>query len=338
MSEYHIWGGNPLFGETRIQGSKNAVLPIMAASLLIKGISIIENCPKITDVYHMQSLLQKLGCSVTWRRNTLCIDATDVALGEMDGESVTGMRSSLMLLGALLARNGQVSMMYPGGCVIGKRPIDFHLNALAQMGVEIQEEEQGFHAQVKQLKGANIHLPFPSVGATENSILCAVCATGVTVLHNVAREPEIVALCEFLKQAGAIIEGIGEATLLIKGMEQLHEVTYRVPADRIVAGTYLFSVLGTGGHILLQEAPVQQMRSLLQVAVKMGAVIHHSGQGLSVIVEGTGSGIPYVKTGVYPGFPTDMQSPLIAALCKREGQSIIEETILKTVSESYRNW
>ncbi len=329
MDAIHIRGGNALFGETKIQGSKNAVLPVMAAALLIKDISIIDNCPRISDVYHMQKLLTQIGCRVSRTDRTLMIDARQVSQDKMAGESVTGMRSSIMLLGAMLGRFGEATLAYPGGCVIGERPIDLHLNALRKMGVAIKEEEGTFTARAKQLCGAVITLPFASVGATENVILAAVNAKGVTVLKNAAKEPEITTLCRFLQKAGAIIEGIGGSVLIIQGGSPLHGVQFAVPADRIVAGTYLFSVLGTGGHIFLKDAPVSQMRGMLKTAVEMGAEITASKEGLSVLSEPLKKSVPYIKTDVFPGFPTDMQSPLMAVLTKASGTSIIEETIFE---------
>ena len=250
----HIRGGNALFGETTIQGSKNAVLPVMAAALLINDVCTIENCPRIQDVEHMKNLLQSLGCKVKRSNRAITVDAsclTDLALQQeaIRNENVTCMRSSIMLLGAMLGRIGEVSLAYPGGCVIGERPIDLHIRSLKKMGVEFYEEEGYFRAYTRGLKGAVIRLPVASVGATENIVLAAVKARGVTVLQNAAKEPEIISLCEFLTKAGAIIEGTGTDTLLIKGLEELHGITYRIPSDRIVAGTYLFSVLGTGPYI-----------------------------------------------------------------------------------------
>lgn len=330
----HIRGGNALFGETTIQGSKNAVLPIMAAALLIRDLCVIENCPRIQDVEHMKNLLQLLGCKVNRNNRALTIDAsglTDIQVPQnaIRNENVTCMRSSIMLLGAMLGRIGEVSLAYPGGCVIGERPIDLHIRSLKKMGVEFYEEEGYFRAYTRGLKGAAIRLPVASVGATENVILAAVKAKGVTVLQNAAREPEITSLCEFLTKAGAVIEGIGTDTLLIKGQEELHGITYRVPADRIVAGTYLFSVLGTGGHVFLRDAPVQHMHAVLKKAVELGARLSVSKDGISVMADPVQNAVPYTKTEVYPGFPTDMQSPLMAVLTKASGLSLIEETIFE---------
>ncbi|MCI9664600.1 MAG: UDP-N-acetylglucosamine 1-carboxyvinyltransferase [Lachnospiraceae bacterium] len=329
MDAIHIRGGNSLFGETKIQGSKNAVLPVMAAALLVDDISIIGNCPRISDVCHMQNLLTGLGCRVSWADRTLMIDARGACADKMNGESVTQMRSSIMLLGAMLGRFGEASMAYPGGCVIGKRPIDMHLCALERMGVTIRQEEGNFTAIAENLRGTVIALPFASVGATENVLLAAVKAQGVTVLQNAAREPEIAALCQFLKKAGAVIEGVGGSTLVIQGGNPLHGTQFQIPADRIVAGTYLFSALGTGGHILLKDAPVSQMTEMLRIAARMGAEITVSQEGLSVLAESPGRPLSYLRTGVYPGFPTDMQSPLMAALAQGEGTSTIEETIFE---------
>lgn len=329
MDAIRIRGGNSLFGETKIQGSKNAVLPVMAAALLIEDISIIENCPRISDVFHMQNLLCQIGCKVSRADRTLMIDARCVSKDRMAGESVTGMRSSIMLLGAMLGRLGEISMAYPGGCVIGKRPIDIHLEALRKMGVSVREEEGNFTAKAESLKGTVITLPLPSVGATENVILAAVKAKGVTVLQNAAKEPEIITLCRFLKKAGAAIEGAGGPVILIQGGNQLHGVQFHIPADRIVAGTYLFGAIGIGGHIFLREAPVSQMREMLKIAANLGAEVTASQEGLSIIAEPPGKALPYIKTDVYPGFPTDLQSPLMAALSVAPGESIIEETIFE---------
>lgn len=329
MDSIHIYGGNFLRGETRIQGSKNAVLPILAASLLIKGTCVIKNCPRIADVYHMQNLLQELGCFVSWAGSTVTVNAFHVNDRRMSGESVTRMRSSVMLLGAVLGRLGEVTMAYPGGCVIGSRPIDIHLSALRQMGVEIEEQERLFTAKAKGLQGAEIRLPFPSVGATENVVLAAVTAEGTTVLKNAAREPEIVALCGFLTEAGAEIEGIGEDCLKIKGVNELHEAKYRVPADRIVAGTYLTAALAAGGSIFLENAPAEQMKALLTAAEGMGACVTVNEEGVGVDVIHRLKAVPYLKTEVHPGFPTDLQSPLMAALSVAQGQSVIEESIFE---------
>lgn len=329
MDSIHIYGGNSLHGETRIQGSKNAVLPVLAASLLVKGTCVIKNCPRIADVYHMQNLLQELGCLVSFHGNTVTVDAAHVNDNRMSGESVTRMRSSIMLLGAMLGRIGDVCMAYPGGCVIGKRPIDMHLTALRHMGVEIKEEDQFFTARVSRLKAMEYRLPFPSVGATENILLAAVLAEGTTIFDNAAKEPEITALCEFLSAAGARIKGTGTDQLVIEGVDSLHEAEYKVPADRIVAGTYLSAVLAAGGNVFLEQAPVLHLKAMLRTVDKMGGTITISPGGMGIDVIHRVRGIPYLKTEVYDGFPTDLQSPVMVAMALASGESILEETIFE---------
>ncbi len=329
MDSIHIYGGNLLRGEIRVQGSKNAVLPILAATLLVRGTCVIRNCPRIADVYHMQNLLQELGCPVSWAGNTVTVNASKVSDNRMSGESVTRMRSSVMLLGAMLGRIGEAVMSYPGGCVIGRRPIDIHLAALRKMGVEITEEEQMFTARAVHLQGTEQKLPFPSVGATENVLLAAVLADGITVLENAAKEPEIVALCGFLTEAGADIEGIGSDRLVIRGVEELREAKYTVPADRIVAGTYVTAAMAAGGSIFLEEAPADQLGALLEAAEGMGCSVTINKEGIGIDSLRRLKPLPYLKTAVYDGFPTDLQSPMMVAMALAEGQGIIEESIFE---------
>lgn len=333
MDTIYIHGGITLQGQVRIQGSKNAVLPIMAASLLTNGVCSMENCPRLRDVYLMQILLKSLGCKVVWEKDRLKIDASKVdmlhALCGMPGEAVTGMRSSVILLGALLGRVGEVFLEYPGGCVIGKRPIDIHMDALRQMNVSFEETAQGIHAFTRKLKGADITLRMPSVGATENVILAAVCAEGVTMLHGAAREPEVACLCEFLNKCGAGIEGAGSDTLKITGQRSLTGCDFRIPGDRIVAGTYLCACMAAGGEVLLRDAPVVHMRSVLLAAEKMGAGIQETKEGIYVQMHERPKALSQLVTQPYPGFPTDMQSLFLTVCTLAEGETLIRETIFE---------
>lgn len=325
MDAVRIYGGNCLKGQTKIQGSKNASLPILAATLLINGTCEIENCPDISDVYHMLRLLESLGCKVTREESLVRVDTSRFAECDMPADSVGVMRSSIMLLGALLAREGSVSMEYPGGCVIGKRPIDLHLRALRRMGVEIREDEEGFSAEAGRLKGAVQELPFVSVGVTENLILAAVLAEGYTVVHPAAREPEIQALCGFLQSAGARIEGAGTDRLVIEGVRKLHPVRFRVPADRIVAGTYLAACMCAGGSVFLQDAPSGHMQSVIACARRMGTGVFCERDGIRVEGRACGSLQEDLVTDCYPGFPTDLQSLFMAAMaCSGQGGRIRE--------------
>lgn len=329
MDAVRIYGGNCLSGQTKVQGSKNASLPILAATLLIDGTCEIANCPDISDVYHMLRLLQSLGCVVNRKADVLYIDTKGIAECDMPADSVGVMRSSIMLLGALLARMGEVSMEYPGGCVIGKRPIDQHLQALRRMGVEIAEGPEEFCARAVRLHGAVHELPFVSVGVTENLILAAVLSEGETIIHPAAREPEIQALCEFLISAGGKISGVGTDRLVIEGVKKLHPVRFLVPADRIVAGTYLTACMCAGGRVFLEDAPCSQMESVLVCAEKMGTRLTRTTDGL--LVEGRacrGLGKALV-TEVYPGFPTDLQSLFMAAMAFSGQGGQIEETVFE---------
>ena len=299
-----IKGGNPLQGRVRIQGSKNASLPVLAATLLIAGQCTLDNCPQIMDVVCMQKLLEHAGCQVKRTDHRMTVNAEHV-------------------------RDCQVGIDYPGGCVIGERPIDLHLMALEKLGAQITTEGNYIYARTSGLRGARITFPIYSVGATQNALLAAVTARGTTILEHASREPEITALCEFLNLAGAQIEGIGTDTLIIDGVDALHEVEYRMISDRIVAGTYLFATMAAGGRIILEDAPVSHMESVLQVLEQMGASIITCTDRHTMLLQAPeeAKNLPLVETAVYPGFPTDLQSPLMAAACVARGRLILRERI-----------
>lgn len=328
MDSIRIQGRVALQGKVRIQGSKNAALPILAATLLAGECSFIENCPRIADVYAMVSLLKSMGCRVYWQENGLAVDSAMARRSDMPREAVTGMRSSLCLLGALIGRCGEAVMEHPGGCVIGARPIDMHLSALEKMGVEFTESAGQLRAAAKNLHGAEISLPFPSVGATENVILAGVMAEGDTVLQGAALEPEITALCRYLQCCGADIEGVGTGCILIHGGRTLYGTAFLVPPDRIVAGTYLFGCIGAGGSVLLEQAPAEELDSVLDVAGQMGAKVCSTCEGIYVQAPRRVQPVR-IKTAPYPGFPTDLQSAALAASACCEGSSVIEETIFE---------
>ncbi len=337
MKEIRIQGGMSLQGKVRIQGSKNAALPILAAMLLTNEVSYLQNCPRIADVHRFVHLLRELGCMVHWQKNGIRVQPGGEELSpceraearRMRGEAITGMRSSLCLLGALLGRCGYVTMEHPGGCVIGERPIDLHIRALEQMGVEFAEEDGLLSARAKELHGAQITLDYPSVGATENILLAAVKASGDTVITGAAREPEVTALCEFLTACGADIEGAGSAVIVIHGGRELHGTRYTVPADRIVAGTYLFACIGCGGNVLLTGAPWEQLEAVTVVAEKMGAQCIVSEEGLFLQAPKRPKAVGYLQTGPYPEFPTDLQSAAMAVLSVADGITGIEENIFE---------
>ena len=255
MSVIQVCGLTPLKGEISIQGSKNAVLPMMAAALLHRGVTVLTNVPVIRDVACMLDILESLGCRCCHKGDCLVMDARSVTGTSIPEEYVTAMRSSIVVLSALLGRMGEGSCCYPGGCLIGARPIDLHLMALQALGAEIKEHDGLIEARCRDaqgLKGTEIHLPYPSVGATEQAILASVLAKEVTVIHGAAKEPEISQLCRFLNNMGAVICGMGTDHLMIQGVEELHDSSFRVEGDRIVAGTYAAAVMAAMGSITLK--------------------------------------------------------------------------------------
>lgn len=329
MGSLSIKGGKPLCGEVSIQGSKNGALPLLTASLLISGKTVLHNCPRIKDIDAMAQLLKTLGCEITFEKNTITIDATQICDTHCPQKQVQAMRSSIMLLGPLLGRCQSVKMNRPGGCVIGERPTDLHESALRKMNVRFETDKDTITAYTEKLKGADIQLAFPSVGATENVIMAAVLAEGVTHLKNAAKEPEIGLLCEFLKRAGARIRKIGDAELEIRGVKHLHEVSMKIMPDRIVAGTYLLAAAATRGQVVLRNAPCRQMDSLIRVLRQMGAGVLADHDILYMDAESAYLPVEYVQTQVYPGFPTDLQSMLLASLAVAQGESVLEETIFE---------
>lgn len=322
-------GGRPLHGTVYIQGSKNASLPILAACTMIPGKCVLHQCPDITDVQDMQKILEAAGGVVERCGNTIQVDATVMKECRMPSRYVRRMRSSVIMLGALLSRMQKVCIDYPGGCVIGERPIDLHLQALQAFGAQIETEGCYICASAKQLKGAHIVFPFSSVGATQNAVMAAVLAKGSTLIENAAKEPEVVELCRFLNAAGAKISGIGTAFLQIQGVETLHEVEYTIVSDRIVAGTYLFAAIGTGGEITLQNVPIDHLQSVIEVIRQMEAKVWADEQKSTITLKTTQHihNVSKIETDVYPGFPTDLQSSLLAAACVVPGELCLCERI-----------
>lgn len=330
MDSICVYGGVCLQGKVKIQGSKNASLPILAATLLTGGENVFYNCPRITDVFQMKQLLRSMGCKIGERSECVSVNADRVKVGRMPAEAVQGMRSSVCMLGALLSRCGEVTMEYPGGCVIGARPINLHLEALEKMGAVFHIEDDMIHGKVENaFHGADICFPKVSVGATENVLLAAVRAKGRTKIFRAAKEPEVVALCQYLVKCGADIDGIGSDCLIINGVEKLYGTCMKMPSDRIVAGTYLFAVLAAGGSAWLEDAPCEEMESVLQVAKQMGAICQESSKGLYVQAPKELQAINYLQTGEYPAFPTDLQSAVAVAALRAKGNSVIEETIFE---------
>ena len=329
MSSINITGGNPLLGEVEIQGSKNAALPILAAAILNQGVTRLEGCPKISDVLHMSEILEELGCVVTWEKRTLIVDATTLSKHAVVGEVAKKTRASVLFLGALLGREKTAIVSYPGGCSIGERPIDLHLKALKKLGVSVKEDLDLLYCNVSQMVGDKIHFSFPSVGATENIILASVLAEGETNVYNAAREPEIVAVCEFVVSAGAKRSGIGTSHIKIQGVSELKEVTYKIPPDRIVAGTYLTTVAGTGGAAVLHGVREKEIRAVVKMLRKTGCSVEFSGEHCLIRRDKRLRSVSKIETKPFPGFPTDMQSQFMTILSTAMGESKIVENIFE---------
>lgn len=330
MDKIYVHGRIPLQGRITVQGSKNAALPILAATLLTQETCVIHNCPKISDAQQMLMLLRQLGCMVRWEQDGVKVDGR-ASIGEASllYTEATKMRSSVFFLGALLGSCKCVELPYPGGCVIGQRPIDIHIKALEQLNVEFVCKEDRLIAQTNGVTGGEVRLPFPSVGATENLMMAATLARGKTRIEGAAREPEIVSLGRFLIAMGAEIKGLGESTLEIEGVKELHGVHFRIPSDRIVAGTYMMACMGTGGDILLADVPTEDMESVLSVIDAMGGNLQVEPNQIYLQAPARLKAIPFLQTRVHPGFPTDLQSPLLACLCLAEGNSVIQEDIFE---------
>lgn len=328
MSAIQVQGLRPLKGEIGIQGSKNAVLPVMAASILHKGTTVLTHVPRIQDVFCMMGILESMGCSCFLDGHRLIIDTRSLTDIHIPKQYLTAMRSSIMMLGALLGRCGEAATCYPGGCSIGKRPIDLHLYALEKLGAEIKEEDGKIEARADRLKGADIRFSFPSVGATENALLAAVLAEGTTVIRGAAREPEIEELCRMLSSMGARILGGGSDTITVEGVKTLHDTVYEVPGDRIVAGTYLSCVMAAGGQAAFAGVCPKQMERVLEVLGRMGAEIWAEESKVGITMK-TRPRPVNLQTEPYPGFPTDLQSPMLSLLSIGTGTGTIRETIFE---------
>lgn len=329
MSQYVIEGGRRLEGELQIDGCKNAVLPIIAATLLNEDITYIEKCPKISDVLIMQEILGELGCNVKWQGETLVIDTHTLTSYKLDETLVKEMRSSIILLGALMGRCGKARVSTPGGCKLGARPIDLHLEALKKMNIEIIEQDELIDCKTSHLQGATIKLKFPSVGATENIMLAATRSEGITVIQNAAREPEIIDLQNFLLACGAKVKGAGTSIIVIEGVKKLNGTRYQVIPDRIIAGTYLVAAAMTRGHIVLDDVYSDHLRSTLTVLRRMGCKIREEKQRIILECPKEIKGINII-TKPYPGFPTDMQSQMMALLCTCKGTTFIKENLFES--------
>lgn len=330
MSKMVIKGGVPLKGSVRIHGAKNAVLPILAATVMVGGVHIIHNCPNFSDVAITVEILKSLGARVTRSGDTLTVDTGGNMGCVIPEHLMRKLRSSVIFMGAVLARNNEAKISTPGGCELGPRPIDLHLKTLAQLGVDIKEEHGYLICKANKLTGKTIHLDFPSVGATENLLLAAAMADGETVISNAAKEPEIGDLACFLNNMGADIQGAGTSTVTITGRKTFVPAEYTVMPDRIVAATYLCAAAATGGEITVTHMCPEHISAVLSVLEDSGCSLELKENSVLLKAPKRLAASGGIKTMPYPGFPTDAQSLFLAMLCRADGTSIITETIFES--------
>ena len=325
-----IKGGRRIEGELAVQGAKNSALPLLAAAVLCKGQTELYNCPRLSDCDAACRILSALGCSCKREGTVVCIDASALRTSEVSEKLMREMRSSIIFMGALLGRTGQCRLSVPGGCEIGSRPIDFHIDAFRKMGAKIREEHGYIVCSASRLRGARISFPVPSVGATENVMLAAVLADGVTEIHNAAREPEICDLAGFLTRCGAKIEGAGTGTIHIEGVKRLSGCRYTVMPDRIAAATYLCCGAITRGEILLTHADLPSLGLVVPMLEQIGCSIYGFGDGSVYLNARKSLKAPsQIRTSPYPGFPTDAQPPFMALCSTLPGTTMFAETIFE---------
>jgi len=329
MSVWKVSGGRELHGDIKIQGSKNAVLPIMSAAIIRGCETELLNCPQLSDVEAAMAILRHLGCKAEREGDTVWIDSRGMNRTDIPHDLMREMRSSVIFLGAILARAHEAELSYPGGCELGPRPIDLHLEALRSLGAEISEQGGNLYCRDKGLKGARINLSFPSVGATENAMLAACGAEGETIITNAAREPEIIDLQDYLRKLGVSIVGAGTPTITINGIIPQENVGHRVMTDRIVSATALCCTASAGGCITLRGVVPAYFETVTTALEQMGCQIERRTNTLTITAKGKLHAPRPIVTRPYPGFPTDAQPLLMAASLKAEGTTVFTENIFE---------
>jgi UDP-N-acetylglucosamine 1-carboxyvinyltransferase len=329
MDTFLISGKNRLYGTAKVQGAKNSVLPILAASILNGGKSEISNCPELTDVTCTLRILRHLGCEVHRDGDVINVDSSGMSRNSISDRLMREMRSSIIFLGAILARTGSANISYPGGCNLGARPIDLHLWALRELGATIDEAGGTIICKAEQLAGKDITLAIPSVGATENIMLAATAAKGITRIHNAAREPEIADLQAYLRAAGTKVTGAGTSTIEIEGGNRLRDVKHRIIPDRIVTISYMAAVAAAGGEITIEGAEPDHISAVTAIMREAGCVIREEHNRIHIKSDRRLRAVKPIRTMPYPGFPTDAQSPLMAVMCRADGTSVFVENIFE---------
>ncbi|NEW05277.1 UDP-N-acetylglucosamine 1-carboxyvinyltransferase [Paenibacillus sp. SYP-B3998] len=329
MEKLVIEGGRPLSGAIQIHGAKNAALPILAACILANGTHTLHNVPSLLDIDTMLRILRSLGCQAEQQGDTVSITTSTAHSSHIPEELMGQMRSSIFLMGPLLARFGSVTVYQPGGCAIGERKIDLHLKGLEALGAHIEETANKIVCTADSLQGSEIVLDFPSVGATENIMMAAVKAEGITTIYNAAREPEIQDLQNFLNTMGADVIGAGTDTITIRGVKTLSPSTYRIIPDRIVAGTFLVAAAATRGNVTLEKVNPAHLTSVIHVLKRAGVQISASGDIIQVSCLARPKAVERIVTSPHPAFPTDLQSQIMVLLSMADGLSVMKETIFE---------
>ena len=327
MAKLIIKGGSKLEGEIAVQGAKNAALPVFAAALLTEEPVIIYNWPAISDVYYMLSILEHIGAYVAFEKDRLVIDTHRALRWEMPDRLAKEIRSSIFMMGPILARFRMARFTYPGGCEIGSRPIDLHLRGLRCLGVNVTEAGGHIMCEGRKLKGGDVHLDYPSVGATENLMMAAALAPGNTIIRNAAREPEIVELQNVINMMGGNVNGAGTSTVTIEGKSRLSGFSYTCMPDRIVAGTFMTAAVVTNGKITVKNVVPEHLFSITAKLKEAGAKVDIYDDAITVTGQGRPKEMHLIETGPYPGFPTDMQAQMCTAACIAKGTSIIVESV-----------
>lgn len=326
MERIVIAGGERLQGEIKVSGAKNAALPIICATLMADGESVLKDIPELRDIYHLKDIFESLGAQVSFKNNEMRVNPNTITTFEAPYELVRKLRASYYILGALLPKLGEARCALPGGCQIGNRPIDLHLKGFRALGAEVIMDHGTVEVRAEKLTGAKIYLDYPSVGATVNILLAATFAEGQTIIENAAREPEIVDLANYLNFAGAQIRGVGTDVIKVEGVSKLHGVEHRIIPDRIEAGTYMIASAITNGDVYVRNVLSEHLKPLIAKMKEMGVQVEEDIEGVRVWADSPLKGVD-VKTLPHPGFPTDLQAQMMALLTQVNGPSLVIETV-----------
>jgi len=328
LSKFFVTGGKELNGKVQVSGAKNAVLPILAACVLTSDKVVLEEVPDLLDVQVMIQVLESLGAKVKRNGKKLQVTVKEIESIETPYDLITKMRASVVIMGPMLARKGRVRISQPGGCAIGSRPINWHLKGLECLGAQVRMDHGFLDIVAPRLTGARIYLDFPSVGATENIMMAATCAQGTTIIENAAQEPEIVDLANFINEMGGKIRGAGTNIISIEGVKEFHGTTHTVIPDRIEAGTFVLMAAACGGEVLVRNVITAHLKPLLAKLDEAGVIYREEDDGIRVMGRGCYNAVD-IKTQVHPGFPTDLQAPILAMMTLAKGTAVITETVFE---------